>query len=214
MLRQQILQCEGELRTVTSPAYTARDRDRALAEQSVSLQSPVVLLRPFCPLSSAHRSHMFFSCFAFCNIFLFFLLFVYFCFPTDEFGLSRFQDELLMTLCHLQACRERIKGLQSKITAFSQRMNLINQRGTPDQEEMTREWEKLFVVVGIIFFSIENVRLGWGRRSWSFQSSLRFLITYLVITMHWHVNFYILFYPYIYRLFKINILFVLSIVHR
>ena len=36
-----------------------------------------------------------------------------------------------------QACRERIKGLQSKITAFSQRMNLINQRGTPDSEEMT-----------------------------------------------------------------------------
>ena len=37
----------------------------------------------------------------------------------------------------VQACRERIKGLQSKITAFSQRMNLINQRGTPDTEEMT-----------------------------------------------------------------------------
>jgi hypothetical protein len=36
-----------------------------------------------------------------------------------------------------QACRERIKGLQSKITAFSQRINLINQRGTPDSEEMT-----------------------------------------------------------------------------
>ena len=51
-MRQQILQCEGELRTVTSPAYTARDRDRALAEQSVSLQSPVVLLRLFRPLSS------------------------------------------------------------------------------------------------------------------------------------------------------------------
>jgi len=67
-LRQQILGCEGELRTVSSPAYTARDRDKALAEQS--------------------------------------------------------------------ACRERIKGLQSKITAFSQRMNLINQRGTPDSEEM------------------------------------------------------------------------------
>jgi len=71
VLRQQILSCEGELRTVTSPAYTAKDRDKALAEQS--------------------------------------------------------------------ACRERIKALQSKITAFSQRMNLINQRGTPDQEEMTRE---------------------------------------------------------------------------
>ena len=37
VLRQQILSCEGELRTVTSPAYTARDRDKALAEQSVSL---------------------------------------------------------------------------------------------------------------------------------------------------------------------------------
>jgi len=69
LLRQQILSCEGELRTVSSPAYTAKDRDKALAEQS--------------------------------------------------------------------ACRERIKGLQSKITAFSQRMNLINQRGTPDSEEMT-----------------------------------------------------------------------------
>merc|ERR1712061_214444 len=69
VLRQQILACEGELRTVSSPAYTAKDRDKAVAEQS--------------------------------------------------------------------ACRERIKGLQSKITAFSQRINLINQRGTPDKEEMT-----------------------------------------------------------------------------
>lgn len=34
-LRQSILACEGELRTVSSPAYTAKDRDRALAEQSV-----------------------------------------------------------------------------------------------------------------------------------------------------------------------------------
>jgi len=68
-LRQSILACEGELRSVSSPAYTAKDRDKALAEQS--------------------------------------------------------------------ACRERIKGLQSKITAFSQRMNLINQRGTPDSEEIT-----------------------------------------------------------------------------
>merc|ERR1712012_849772 len=71
VLRQQILACEGELRTVSSPAYTAKDRDKALVEQS--------------------------------------------------------------------ACRERIKGLQSKITAFSQRMNLINQRGTPDEEEMKRD---------------------------------------------------------------------------
>merc|ERR1712025_302079 len=71
VLRQQILACEGELRTVSSPAYTAKDRDKALVEQS--------------------------------------------------------------------ACRERIKGLRSKITAFSQRMNLINQRGTPDEEEMKRD---------------------------------------------------------------------------
>merc|ERR1719282_1955807 len=71
VLRQQILACEGELRTVSSPAYTAKDRDKALVEQS--------------------------------------------------------------------ACRERIKGLQSKITAFSQRMNLINQRGPPDEEEMKRD---------------------------------------------------------------------------
>ena len=35
-MRQQILACEGELRTVSSPAYTAKDRDKALAEQSVS----------------------------------------------------------------------------------------------------------------------------------------------------------------------------------
>jgi hypothetical protein len=35
-LRQGILTCEGELRAVSSPAYTAKDRDRALAEQSVS----------------------------------------------------------------------------------------------------------------------------------------------------------------------------------
>merc|ERR1711992_68614 len=69
VLRQQILACEGELRTVSSPAYTAKDRDKALAEQSVSL--------------------------------------------------------------------DNLKGLQSKITAFTQRMNLINQRGTPDSEEMT-----------------------------------------------------------------------------
>jgi len=67
-LRQNILGCEAQLRAVSSPAYTAKDRDKALAEQS--------------------------------------------------------------------ACRERIKGLQSKITAFSQRMNLINQRGTPDEDEM------------------------------------------------------------------------------
>ncbi len=38
-LRQGILTCEGELRAVSSPAYTAKDRDRALAEQSVSTVS-------------------------------------------------------------------------------------------------------------------------------------------------------------------------------
>jgi hypothetical protein len=43
----------------------------------------------------------------------------------------------LLLLVGLQACRERIKGRQAKIAAFTQRMNLINQRGTPDQQEMT-----------------------------------------------------------------------------
>ena len=38
-MRQKILACEGELRTVSSPAYTAKDRDKALAEQSVSFFS-------------------------------------------------------------------------------------------------------------------------------------------------------------------------------
>ena len=41
VLRQQILACEGELRTVSSPAYTAKDRDKALAEQSVSQVGPI-----------------------------------------------------------------------------------------------------------------------------------------------------------------------------
>ena len=36
VLRQQILASEGELRSVSSPAYTAKDRDKAVAEQSVS----------------------------------------------------------------------------------------------------------------------------------------------------------------------------------
>ena len=36
VLRQQILASEGELRSVSSPAYTAKDRDKAMAEQSVS----------------------------------------------------------------------------------------------------------------------------------------------------------------------------------
>ena len=48
-----------------------------------------------------------------------------------------FYHYLPFFLPSVQACRERIKGLQSEITAFSQRMNLINQRGTPDAEEMT-----------------------------------------------------------------------------
>lgn len=34
-LRGQILAAEGELRTVSSPAYTNRDRDTAAAQQSV-----------------------------------------------------------------------------------------------------------------------------------------------------------------------------------
>ena len=41
-LRQSILACEGELRTVSSPAYTAKDRDKALAEQSVSTITSIV----------------------------------------------------------------------------------------------------------------------------------------------------------------------------
>ena len=36
VLRQQILASEGELRSVSSPAYTAKNRDKAMAEQSVS----------------------------------------------------------------------------------------------------------------------------------------------------------------------------------
>ena len=41
-LRQSILACEGELRTVSSPAYTAKDRDKALAEQSVRTITSIV----------------------------------------------------------------------------------------------------------------------------------------------------------------------------
>ena len=41
-LRQSILACEGELRTVSSPAYTAKDRDKALAEQSVRTINSIV----------------------------------------------------------------------------------------------------------------------------------------------------------------------------
>ena len=54
-MRQQILACEGELRTVSSPAYTAKDRDRALAEQSVSdnkhLKIAFFVFFVLCPLS-------------------------------------------------------------------------------------------------------------------------------------------------------------------
>ena len=39
VLRQQILASEGELRSVSSPAYTAKDRDKAVAEQSVSFSN-------------------------------------------------------------------------------------------------------------------------------------------------------------------------------
>ena len=48
-MRQQILACEGELRTVSSPAYTAKDRDKALAEQSVSQVGPTNI---YCSLLS------------------------------------------------------------------------------------------------------------------------------------------------------------------
>ena len=41
-LRQSILACEGELRTVSSPAYTAKYRDKALAEQSVRTITSIV----------------------------------------------------------------------------------------------------------------------------------------------------------------------------
>lgn len=37
-LRQQILAEEQHLRAVSSPSYVAKDRDRAVAEQSVSPQ--------------------------------------------------------------------------------------------------------------------------------------------------------------------------------
>ena len=39
LLRQSILSCEGELRTVSSPAYLAKDRDKAIAEQSVGVHN-------------------------------------------------------------------------------------------------------------------------------------------------------------------------------
>ena len=35
-----------------------------------------------------------------------------------------------------QACRERIRALQSKITAFTERVKLVNQRATPDAEPL------------------------------------------------------------------------------
>merc|ERR1711862_975921 len=100
----------GELRTVSSPAYTAKDRDKALVEQS--------------------------------------------------------------------ACRERINGLQSKITAFSQRMNLINQRGTPDEEELRREAEHV-----VIFFLSNFLLISFSLVLFYifYYSSLLFICTCLKI---------------------------------
>merc|ERR1712179_476946 len=63
-LRQNILLEEQQLRSVTSPAYVAKNRDKALTEQS--------------------------------------------------------------------AAREKIRSIQSKITAFNERIKLVNQRGSPD----------------------------------------------------------------------------------
>jgi len=63
-LRQQMLSTESQLRQVSSPAYSPRDRDKAQAEQN--------------------------------------------------------------------AFKERIKAIQSKISARTERVKLLNQRGTPD----------------------------------------------------------------------------------
>ena len=43
------------------------------------------------------------------------------------------------TLSALKACREKLRGLQSKITAFNERIKLLNQRGTPDEVELWSE---------------------------------------------------------------------------
>ena len=44
------------------------------------------------------------------------------------------------TICPIKkACRERLRGLQSKITAFNERIKLLNQRGTPDEVELGSE---------------------------------------------------------------------------
>jgi hypothetical protein len=58
-------------------------------------------------------------------------------FMHHSFVFSFFSSHFSSFSVGLQACRERIKGRQAKIAAFTQRMNLINQRGTPDQQEMT-----------------------------------------------------------------------------
>ena len=38
-----------------------------------------------------------------------------------------------------KACREKVRGLQSKMTAFNERIKLLNQRGTP-LDEFQLEW--------------------------------------------------------------------------
>ena len=84
VLRQQILVCEGELRTVSSPAYTAKDRDKALAEQSVSVRPTfgIIFCLFVCPLSHFIPFHIYVSCclLSLSNIFLVSAL--YFC--SDE----------------------------------------------------------------------------------------------------------------------------------
>ena len=76
VLRQQILACEGELRTVSSPAYTARDRDRALAEQSVSDNNQQF----FCLSCLSSLSFSLKTILYFCSVLL--------CFPCNKFLVS------------------------------------------------------------------------------------------------------------------------------
>jgi hypothetical protein len=42
----------------------------------------------------------------------------------------------LLLLLFMQACREKIRSLQSKITAFNERVKLVNQRATPDENPL------------------------------------------------------------------------------
>ena len=169
VLRQQILASEGELRSVSSPAYTAKDRDKAVAEQSVSFSNNSTFWHvmsfswlTICSLSCGRCSKecvVFLLAFlllccivAFLISFCHYLCLITFCpLLTDTIPwprvtwVTRSDPEWNVEMdsvsnAHVQACRERIKGLQSKITAFSQRINLIQQRGTPDQEQMRRDW--------------------------------------------------------------------------